>query len=343
MKNIRVGISFKDFASWTGISHIGLCVAALTNARVLSQHGIHTAVFPVKHNVDLVNAIYEYNDEHEHPLTHVIISAPWMSKMDMVSLIEGFPNINFVIESHSNVGFLQADPQGVALLRETLKLSEIYPNIKVGGNSHKFVDWMKLVYGDDVVYLPNLYPICSDRLEPRHKAGPLRIGLFGAIRPLKNFMTAAAAALAIHAEMRVPVELHMSASGEGNGGDVKRAIDQMVKDVPGFKLITHVWRPWQEFIKVVAEMDLLLQPSYTESFNMITADGISVGVPSVVSEAITWAPDYWKADSDTALDIAAVGIDLLVRPDVIDDGVEALRRQNRMGVENWKKYLLGKD
>lgn len=335
----RVAIVFKDFACWTGRSHVGLCVAALTNARVLAQYGIKTAVFPVRNNIDLVNSIHEYADEHSHPLTHVIISAPWLSTPDLTSLIKGFPRIQFVIESHSNIGFLQADPLAIHRLRETLALAKKYSNIHVAGNSSRFVDWMNLVYDGHVILLPNLYPITNADICPPEKFGPIRIGAFGAVRPQKNFMTAAAAAVAIQKQLRFPVELHMSTGGEGDGGSVSRAINEMVAGIPKFKLIRHDWVPWEQFIVTISRMNLLLQPSYTESFNMITADGISVGVPSVVSSAITWAPDSWKADSDDALDIARVGLKLLVDRHAVREGVEAIHRQNSMGLKHWLKFI----
>lgn len=338
-EDLRVAIVFKNFANWTGVSHIGLCVAALTNARVLQQNGIKTVVFPVRHNIDLVDEIIKYEEEHRRSLTHVIISAPWLSRYDMEQLVKGFPKIQFVIESHSNVGFLQADPYGMRLLLDTLELSDKYSNLKVGGNSLRFVRWFEKVYGygRKIAYLPNLYPLSPVERKSK-RIGLIKIGIFGAVRPLKNFMTSAAAAVAIQEELGIPIEIHMSVGGEGDGGDVMRAIESMCKGLPKVKLIKHGWQPWQDFIEVVADMDLLLQPSYTESFNMITADGILVGVPSVVSDAITWAPDTWKADSDDALDIADVGMYLL-ESDAIQDGVRAIEKQNRKGLKHWFHYF----
>ena len=37
-------------------------------------------------------------------------------------------------------------------------------------------------------------------------------------------------------------------------------------------------------------MDLLISFSYTESFSMVTADGVAEGLASVASDAIDWAP-----------------------------------------------------
>jgi glycosyltransferase involved in cell wall biosynthesis len=343
-KDIRVAIVFKNFASWTGLSHIGLNVAALTNARVLNQNGIHATVFPVKNNIDLVDAINEYNREHEVGLTHVVISAPWLSRRDMEALIQGFPQIQFAVESHSNVGFLQADPQGMRVLREVQELARLYPNIKTAGNSARFVDWMRLAYSEPVALLPNLYPLVP--VSNRHWDGKrtVKIGIFGAVRPQKNFMTAAAAAVAMYRMLNVghafiPVELHMSCGGEGDGGNVSYAITELCAHIPGFTLIRHSWGPWEEFIELIAQMDIMLQPSYTESFNMITADGIFVGVPSVVSTAITWVPKKWQADSDDALGIARVGVELLRDPSAAKKGLKALKNHNEYGIHYWKLFF----
>jgi hypothetical protein len=86
-------------------------------------------------------------------------------------------------------------------------------------------------------------------------------------------------------------------------------------------------------------MHLLMQPSYTESFNMVTADGIAEGVASVVSEAINWAPDHWKAPTDDVQQIARVARYLLGDPHAPEDGFAALQRHNREGLEAWKAFL----
>lgn len=185
-EHVRVAIAFKNFACWTGMSHVGLNVAAITNARVLTQHGIQTTVFPVRNNVDLVHCIEEYYSEHANPLTHVIISAPWLSRYDMENLISRYTGIQFVIESHSNVGFLQADPWSLKLFRDVLDLQAQYPNIRVGGNNHRFTEWMKLAYGQDVVLLPNLYPMYDLPAHERQPHHAIQIGAFGAVRPRRS-------------------------------------------------------------------------------------------------------------------------------------------------------------
>ena len=85
------------------------------------------------------------------------------------------------------------------------------------------------------------------------------------------------------------------------------AVRQMMNGLAHVKLVENGWQPWPQFRQTVRHMHLLLQPSYTESFNVVTADGVAEGVPSVVSAAIDWAPRSWIAPVDDANAMARVG------------------------------------
>ena len=336
MEHSRLGIFYKNFAAWKGISHIGLGVAALATSEYLNSHGENATVFPVRHNMDIVKSIVEYNQEHKHRLTHVVISAPWLSTRDMAAIVKHFEMIQFVVVSHSNVGFLQADPQGIRLLRDYIELSYKFDNFTVGGNSRRFVNWVSEAYETPAILLPNLYPIRP--FNGQDKDCVIRIGSFGAIRPLKNQLTACAAAIIIAKRLDAPVEFHVSAGREEGGGNVVlSAIQQMSQDVPNFTLVLDGWRGWHEFRELTASMNLLLHPSYTESFNIVTADGVSQGVPTVGSYAIHWLPEDWKVDSDNAVEMAEVGLKLL--EEGAEQGIQSLKRHNEIGFKNWKVFL----
>jgi glycosyltransferase involved in cell wall biosynthesis len=172
------------------------------------------------------------------------------------------------------------------------------------------------------------------------REGVLKIGCFGAIRPLKNQISAAAAAIQIARTHRSNLEFWISGERtEGGGQTCETAIRKLFNNVPGATLKVQSWVPWPKFRDVVRCMNLLIHPSYTESFNMVTADGIAEGVPSVVSNAIDWAPDYWQAKSDNVLDIARVGSHLLTHPLALNDGLKALQLYNKLGVRAWKDWV----
>ena len=333
---MSVVFAYKNFAANRNISHIGLGVAAINTAKVLQQHGIKTAVWPIINAEDLRRRLTA------HPMDSVIISAPWIPSSHLQALGNDFPNTRFSVNCHSNVGFLQADRNGVKLVREVMELEAGSANIHLAGNSRRFCEWIRFAFSAPCAYLPNLYYLNNELLPiPRPFAGgTLRIGVFGATRPLKNMMSSAGAALEIARSLRAPLELWISAGrAEGGGEAVLGAVKEMLANLPGVSVVLNGWQTWPNFRRTVGTMHLLLQPSYTESFNMVTADGVAEGVPSVVSSAIDWAPKDWKADADDALEIARVGRRLLFDLSAARDGRRALEAYINDGLSSYKQWL----
>ena len=334
---MHVILCYKNFAAHAGISHIGLGVAAANTAKVLRANGVRATVEPLVQPADLLNVLKKYPDA-----TSVVVSAPWIPTAIVLSFISSHHEVLLAINCHSNVGFLQADRNAVDLIRDYMSIERNNFSFHLAGNSTRFCDWIKEVFQVDCKFLPNLYYMdyLSGQPRPPYRNGTLRIGMFGAIRPLKNMMTGAAAALEIARALREPLELWLCGGrAEGGGQLVLETIRTMYKDLPGIQILENAWSPWPVFRRRVATMHLMLQPSFTESFNMVTADGIAEGVPSVVSEAIAWAPEHWKASVDDALDIARVGRALLFDQRAAADGKAALDKFVSQGVVTWKGWV----
>jgi hypothetical protein len=334
----RVIITYKNFPVAHHVSHIGLGVSALNTAKVLQQNGIYADVWPILGAKDLAARIAGTNPKP----SHVVIGAPWIPALDLQAyLVFRFPAIQFTVVCHSNVGFLQNDPQAIKNFREDLDLEQGSLNFKAAGNSIRFSTWIQQSYARPCLWLPNLYFL--DNLAPVYRkpwsGGTLKIGAFGAVRPLKNLLSAAAATLEIGNDLHTDVEFHISVGRVEGGSTVVRAIDAMLGGVPAIKLVKDEWYRWPQFRHLIRSMHLLMQPSYTETFNMVTADGASESVPSVVSDAIEWAPRYWQADVDDPLDIARCGKRLLMDMHAGADGFNALKQHNTSGVVAWKSWL----
>jgi hypothetical protein len=331
-------IAYKNFAASKNISHIGLGVSALNTVKVLRRAGWEANVWPIQNAHDLMERLtFE-------PAHRVVIAAPWISSPELQKLLTQFPHTQFTVNCHSNVGFLQADTNGVKLVRDAMDIEAGTFNFRLAGNCRKFCTWVSAAFGRPCAYLPNLYYLESPQppVRPVYQGGTLRIGAFGATRPLKNFMSAAGAALEISRALKTDLELWLSAGRTEGGGDtILRSARAMLDGVPGVKLVENGWESWPRFRKSVGHMHLLLQPSYTESFNMVTADGIAEGVPSVVSQAIDWAPAHWKASVDDVSEIARVGRMLLQDTQAARDGIEALIEHNIAGYQAWQDYLTG--
>jgi glycosyltransferase involved in cell wall biosynthesis len=157
-------------------------------------------------------------------------------------------------------------------------------------------------------------------------------------------MSAAGAALEIARGLKAPLEFWLSGGrAEGGGETVLAAIKELLQGLPNVSLVSNGWQSWPKFRQVVGHMHLLLQPSYTESFNMVTADGVVQGVASVVSDAIDWAPRHWRADPDDVCDIARVGRQLLADPRAASDGLRALKAYVQNGIAAYRGYFGGEE
>ena len=337
--NSRVILAYKNFAANRAVSHIGLGVTAMTTAKSLRSAGVPTDVWAITSSQDLSNQLKAVASTA--PASHVVVSAPWIPTPELANLTAAHPETRFAVTCHSNLGFLQADPGAMRLVREGLELQRSTWNFHVAANNQRLCNWVKDTYGSWCTYIPNLYYL--DTLSGQDRApftgGTLRIGAFGATRPLKNFLTAAGAALEISSRMRSDLEFWMSSGRNEGAGPLVNAIQQMMAGLPHVRIVENGWQTWPQFRQTVRHMHLLLQPSYTETFNVVTADGIAEGVPSVVSHAIEWAPEKWKAQVDDVHQIATVGVNLLKDKRAARRGLKALRQYNQRAMAHWREFL----
>jgi hypothetical protein len=332
--NMAILFLHKNFAAHIGVCHIGLGVAALNTSLTLNDHGFNAQVVGIVKYQDIDTIVQQYKPNV------VVISAPWIPPHYFKYVVAKHPLVHFVSICHSNVGFLFADTNGIKNLRSYFEIQKAYPNFHIAGNSEKFKIWLSRAYDVPCLWLPNLYhlPKKFNKIV-KNKNSVLKLGCYGAVRPLKNIMTSAGVALEISSRLKRPVEFWVSGGRTETGAwGVKQAIAALLEGT-SVTIKENFWQPWEEFRKTVASMDLLLQLSYTESFNMVTADGIAEGVPSVVSEAIDWCPKQWIANCDDCDEIASVAISLLRNPGSIKLGRKMLRKYISRGTREWERFL----
>lgn len=65
------------------------------------------------------------------------------------------------------------------------------------------------------------------------------------------------------------------------------------------ELIEHDWMDTDTFLEVIKGIDIGMQVSFTETFNMVTADLITSGIPLVGSESIFWLSQNAQVDDET--------------------------------------------
>lgn len=339
MSGPNVLLLYRNMAKAEVGSNIGLGVNALHTVRVLRRAGVVVEAASVAAPADVRACLVE-----RPGVTHCVIEAPWVPRDAMADLLRAFPKVHFLVRSHSQIGFLQIEPGAIQLLRELLTLQDNSLNLTVATNSLTLKRFFETAYGGHTLYLPNLYDLerVVRKRDVTHTSRTLRIGSFGALRLLKNHTTAAAAALMLARKRGCDLEFSVSVESDTMGGAaVLDALRKMFADLKWAKLVERPWEDWATFRQTVSGMDLCLQVSMTETFNITTADAVAEGVPCVVSPCIEWAPDYWKADTDRLEDVVRIGSSLLASCDGAEDGLTALSAFVVDATDRWIDYLTG--
>lgn len=299
------GSEYTDHRRISGLRNSArYCVNVLMNA------GIEAQLVVVRDNNDIDREVTKFKP------THVIIEAVWVvpSKFDILQKLH--PDVKWIIRYHSELPFLSGEGPALDWAIEYVK----YKNVYISGNSRTLnrdlVDIVKSshnhLYIEKVIYLPNCYQFETYMRQPKvdlsqinpkiKKWNSADIACFGAIRPLKNQLLQAAAAIEFGEIKGLDINFHMNGDRiEQNGQPILRNIQKLFEHSPRHKLILHPWLPHDKFLGVLASMDLGLQVSFSETFNIVAADMVSVGLPIVVSPDIYWASNLFKvAPTDKA-------------------------------------------
>lgn len=346
----RVILAVKNFAAVRGVCHIGLGVTALNTMKVLRDQGFFVESWAAQTAKELEAQLDQATGRHDNalggkhqyiPITHVIVSAPsWVQPADFEHLCLKYPDIEFVQLNHSGCAFLSIDKYGIQNIKKATELQLSMHNFRVAGNNRRFTDWVDRGLGSDCLYLPNLYDVKSF-VPLRHQpiGDTLRIGSFGASRPWKNQLTAAEASVQLARQMGLKLELYINSKRPDGGERMIESRQELFCGLRDAKLIEVPWERWPLFRQTVGHMHLLISPSFDETYNVCTADGIAQGVCSVTASSIEWTPRRWWSVPEDPSDLVRVAIYLLHDKNAIVDGRNSLTQFTKTGVGHWHEYL----
>jgi hypothetical protein len=135
----RLAIAYKNFAAAQNVSHIGFGVSATQNATTLRAAGYIVEIWPISSFADLQTLmkaeVQARTLAHHIALSHLLISAPWIPTTNLASLTSQTPDLEIAVGSHSNIGFLKADPGAIELLRQGSELEQGCPNLHIAALS----------------------------------------------------------------------------------------------------------------------------------------------------------------------------------------------------------------
>jgi hypothetical protein len=287
-------------------SHLGLSTGLFNSAnfmhQMLTDSGVQSKMVVVIDNNDIDREVTKFNP------THVIIEALWVVPTKFTVLSKLHPNVKWIIRLHSELPFLAGEGMALDWIGEYAN----FPNIIIAANAPRALEevrfFLSLKMGWDeketegrVIYLPNYYPQdYKDKPYEVNNKKIVHISCFGAIRPLKNHVLQALAAVAFADSIDKQLHFHINSGRvEMKGGPVLNNLQGLFVHLhhSGHQLVNHEWTPREEFIQLCARMDIGMQVSISETFNIVGADLISQGVPLVGSNEIPWIDPIFSANA----------------------------------------------
>lgn len=251
------------------------------------------------------NEIDKYCSIHKPDI--VIIEAIWVVPSKFEILQKLHPKIKWIIRLHSELPFLANEGIAITWLKEYVK----YKNVYIGSNSIYLIDALSPYLDINIIYLPNYYKVTSESLTTKI-SNDINIGIFGAIRPMKNTLTQAVAAINYADSINKKLILHV------NSGRVEQKGENVLKNLKALfidskhELVEHGWLKRDDFMDLIGEMDICLQVSLTETYNIVAADVINKGVPVVTSNEIPFV-NYFstvKSNKDVTNMMMAIHLNL---------------------------------
>lgn len=241
----------------------------------------------------------------EYRPTHVIIEALWVVPPKFEILHKLHPSVKWIIRNHSDFPFLSGEGSAMQFMLDYLQYSNVYISSNKESTNDYFKKLVQDVYNKDLsdrcLYLPNYYPLGAqyESLEPKNPK-EVHVSCFGAIRPLKNHLNQAIAAIKFADDIDKKLVFHINATRiEGKGESILKSLESLFARTRQHKLEKHGWLSHEDFLKLNAKMDIAMQCSFSETFNIVAADAISQKIPIVVTEEISWASSVFSVAEPT--------------------------------------------
>ncbi len=267
-----------------GYCHTGDGAGGLFNsskfvADMLTANGMETKLVVVTDNNDIDREVDQFRPDI------VVIEALWVvpSKFDVLQKLH--PKVKWLVSVHSNLPFLAHE--GVAIEWIT---GYIDRGVYVGFNSEEIYGDMVQLFPREkfVIFLPNFYPVVDI---PHVKLPNLHVGCFGAIRPLKNQLLQAVAAIEYANQTHQHMSFHVNASRcEQEGSAVLKNLRALF-EVTSHQLVEHPWMAHGEFLQLMKFMDIAMAVSFSETFCIVAADAVTTNTPLICSDQIPWATE----------------------------------------------------
>lgn len=338
----------EDYSQDVSYSAQGTSTGLLNSATfvndMLVNNGIESQVVVVTDNNDIDREVTLYRP------THVIIEALWVIPEKFEILAELHPDVKWIVRFHSETPFIASEGIAMQWVLNYMK----YPTVELAINAPRFLSEVKCVvkaagYTPEEVdarvsYLPNYYPVprTVKAVDHHQYKDHVDVGCFGAIRPLKNQLLQAIAALQFAHNIGKKLKFHINIGrtemkGEPILSNLQGLFDGLADS--GHELVVHTWMPHAEFSKVVQTMDIGMQVAFSETFNIVAADMVTQGVPIVVSREVPWAVASLADPTDAANITSNMMHAWFETTGNVDMNVRGLKAYVNESEEQWLEFL----
>jgi len=277
--------------------------------------------------------------------THVFIEGLWClpSKFDVLKKLH--PTVSWIVRIHSDIPFLATEGVSMDWIHDYLQ-----KGVSVAANSPRMHRELKVYargFKDQIQnvesllpLLTNYYPKVSYKKSFKKFSEILNIGCFGAIRPLKNFLTQASSAHDYAQRHGKYLKYHINGNRvEGKGEPILKNLRAYFSNLKNAELVEHPWASHEDFLKTISEMDAVMQVSFSETFNIVGADAISQNVPLVGSTEIPFLRSITADPTSTEDIVETLDAVLYNRNNFIKQNVEDLNDYCLGSKKLWENYL----
>lgn len=268
----------------------GLINSATLVANYLTRQGYECKV------VEVIDANFIDKEIHLFRPDTIILEALWVPayKLDELMELRRHRHIKWIVRVHSDIGFLSVETQGIKFLNDYIGLHK--HDLVLSTNNQKFTTALSSVLRHKFYYLPNIVTINNTNNDYLDERMHIDIGCFGAMRILKNQCFQALCSMWAAGMLSKKLYFHITPNLSITNDPVLANLIELFKG-SSHQLVVHDWLPNNEFQKLVKKMDIGLQLSFTESFNIVSADFINNNRLIIVSDAIDWLPNIVRTST----------------------------------------------
>jgi len=294
----------------------------------------------------------------------VILEAYWVTPSKIEILCKLHPKITWIIRNHSRMPFMACEGLIIDWSVRYVK----NPKVFIASNTQNTSSEIRYIFQASglnkseslsrSIYLPNYYSPKGATLSKHYERIKhhillnkvkedkiINIGCFGAIRPLKNQLLQAVAAIKFAELNNLQLFFHINGGRvETKGDEPLKNMRLMFQSMTRHKLVEYDWMEHDTFLAVLRQMDILMQVSFTETFNIVTADAINEGIPVLVSPEIFWVDETAHVDP-TSSESMINRLETISRMTVMNFQIELMKHRTKLidysqkSIRQWTKTL----